>query len=282
MFEKIKKIPKIPGLDSIFMFEKMKKIVKIHPVLIPFSCLKKQKKTKKIHPKTQEGQYLGHPRFFCDFLTSRGLLDENPVLKIPSMDMPEDIPVCLTDDEVLQAYAIAEREQMLCEVVIALNTGLRMAELRRLEWKDVDLKRKQLIVRIAKGKRPRTVPLNQMSRTQLAEQQLRYGHLVYVFPGGETGGHIKSHWCTPTMRSVSWWSKRSIKCLQDEIQTLKDLPKGRTGRGWHALRHTFATRAIKADIDVVTLKDWMGHRKVETTLRYVHVARHYDERIELI
>ena len=90
-------------------------------------------------------------KIFCDFLTSRGLLDENPVLKIPSMDMPEDIPVCLTDDEVLQAYAIAEREQMLCEVVIALNTGLRMAELRRLEWKDVDLKRKQLIVRIAKG-----------------------------------------------------------------------------------------------------------------------------------
>tara|TARA_Y100000589_G_scaffold307764_1_gene323737 strand:- start:15265 stop:16140 length:876 start_codon:yes stop_codon:yes gene_type:complete len=221
-------------------------------------------------------------KIFCDFLTSRGIIDENPVLRIRTMDMPEEVPVCLTEDEVLLAYDIARREDMLCEVTMALNTGLRMEELRRLKWVDVEIDRKQLIVKKAKGKRPRTVPLNQALRTALTQQNERFGSLEFVFPGGEIGGYLKSHWNQPTLRGLNWWSKRSIRCLQREIPTLMNLPTGRTGRGWHALRHTFATRAIKAGIDVVTLRDWMGHRKMETTLRYVHVARHYDDRIELL
>lgn len=48
-------------------------------------------------------------KIFCDFLTSRGIIDENPVLRIRTMDMPEEVPVCLTEDEVLQAYDIARR-----------------------------------------------------------------------------------------------------------------------------------------------------------------------------
>jgi len=70
--------------------------------------------------------------------------------------------------------------------------------------------------------------------------------------------------------------------MQSEIPALQKLPEGRTGRGWHALRHTFATRAARAGIDMFKLKNWMGHRKIETTLRYVHVAQKYDADIERI
>lgn len=219
-------------------------------------------------------------KVFCDFLTTRGILRDNPVLRIPSMEMPEEIPVCLTDAEVQKAYVMAKREDMLCEVTLALNTGLRLQELRRLMWIDVDTERMQLTVKKAKGKRPRTVPLNHLVREQLHKQSKRYGHLQYVFPGGEVGGHVKGHWNQPAMRGVSWWTKRSVKKLQKGLETLRVLPVGRTGRGWHVFRHTFATKCIRADIDVVKLRDWMGHRKIETTLRYIHVARHYDPDIE--
>lgn len=219
-------------------------------------------------------------KVFCDFLACRGYLDENPVLKIPSMDMPEEIPVCLSDEEIRQAGQIGKQVNLECEISLALNTGLRMEELRQLKWADIDLDRKQLTVTKSKGKRPRTVPLNESVRDQLYKQLNQYGHLIFVFPGGKVGGHIKSNWVQPTMRGTCWWGKRSVKVLQREFPTLQNLPSGRTGRGWHIFRHTFATQCIKADIDVVKLRDWMGHRKIETTLRYIHVARHYDPDIE--
>lgn len=223
----------------------------------------------------------GALKVFCDFLACRGYLEDNPVLKIPSFEMPEEIPVCLTDDEIIQAYGIGQRYKMLCEVTLALNTGLRMEEMRQLLWHDIDLGNWQIIVRKAKGKRPRTVPLNEITRKQLVKQKNKYNQFRYVFPGAIGGGHIKSNWNKDIVRGASWWNKKSVKHLQI-LTTLKELPARRTGRGWHALRHTFATRCIKAGIDVVTLRDWMGHRKIDTTMRYIHVARHYDKRIELL
>ena len=49
------------------------------------------------------------------------------------------------------------------------------------------------------------------------------------------------------------------------VKTVKSHQETR-GRGWHALRLTFATRDIKASVDVVTLRDWMGHRMIEAAL----------------
>lgn len=221
-------------------------------------------------------------KVLCDFLAARGYISDNPVHGIKSLQLPQEIPVCLTDSEVKTAYKVAKREHMFCEVTLALNTGLRMAEMRRLKWTDVDLHRKQLIVKIAKGKRPRTVPLNKLSITSLISQKMRFGHMDYVFPGGKGGPYRRNIWDMNIQRGLNWWEKKSLRPLQKAISTLSELPPGRTGRGWHALRHTFATRAILADIDVVKLRDWMGHRKIDTTLKYVHVARHYDPDIELV
>tara|TARA_Y100001933_G_scaffold262865_1_gene322230 strand:+ start:107779 stop:108711 length:933 start_codon:yes stop_codon:yes gene_type:complete len=221
-------------------------------------------------------------KVFCDFLGTRGILQDNPVLRVPSMELPEEIPIFLTDEEVDKLMVIARLDDMFCEVTLALNTGLRMEEMRRLEWRDIDLKFKQLTVRKSKSKRPRTVPLNQRTCKALETQRERYGHLVYVFPGGKGGFYNRGIWTEPKMRSENWWQKLSIRHMQEVIPSLKNLPAGRTGRGWHALRHTFATRAVRANIDMFKLKDWMGHKKIETTMCYVHVSRNYDEDIELL
>jgi integrase len=221
-------------------------------------------------------------KVFCDYLVMHEILEDNPAGKIPTLQSPEEVPVCLSESEIHTLYGVARKFDMMCEVTLALKTGMRMEEMRRLEWIDVDLQRRQLLVRKSKGKRPRTIPLHQQAIEQLKIQQIRYGHLIYVFPAGRGGPNMKHVWDVPQMRGVNWWGRKSIKILQKEIPTLKKLPTRSTGRGWHALRHTFATRAIKADVDVVKLRDWMGHKKIETTLRYIHVARHYDPDIERV
>lgn len=221
-------------------------------------------------------------KVFCDYLLLHNFIQENPTGRMVSLNMPEEVPVCLSNDEVRTAYFVARKHNMLCEVTLALKTGLRMDELRRLCWRDIDISRRQLLVRKSKGKRPRTVPLHKTAITQLVKQHDSYSHLDFVFPAGKGGPGMKCVWSLPKMRGLNWWCRKSIQPMQAAIETLAELPVGSTCRGWHALRHTFATRAIKAGIDVVTLRDWMGHRKIETTMRYVHVDRHYDKRIELI
>ena len=226
--------------------------------------------------------HLSAIKVFCDYLAMRGLIKENPANRLVSLNLPEEIPVCLSDSELHRVYEVAKEHDMLCEVTLALKTGMRMEEMRFLQWEDIDFARKQLIVKKTKSKRPRTIPLNQDVLEQLRHQRNRFGKLLYVFPAGRGGPGNRHVWTLPRYRGINWWSKKSIKIFQTHIPTLKNLPTGNTGRGWHALRHTFATRAVKADIDLLTVRDWMGHRKLETTMRYVHMARHYDERIELI
>lgn len=226
--------------------------------------------------------HLSAIKVFCDYLANRSYITDNPARNVKSLDAPKVLPVCLTDDEYIKIFKVAAKHHFLCEVTVALNTGLRLEELRALKWADVDLQRKQLIVCKSKGKRPRTIPLNKITRSRLKLQQDRFGYLNYVFPGGRGGTHNGGIWSVPKPRGLNWWQKTSVKIMQKHLVTLQELPVGRTGRGWHALRHTFATRCIKADIDIVKLKDWMGHQQLDTTLQYIHVARHYDEAIESI
>ena len=51
---------------------------------------------------------------------------------------------------------------------------------------------------------------------------------------------------------------------------------GISHKGFHALRHTFATRAIECGVDVKALSEIMGHKNVEITLnRYAHCFMEY-------
>jgi site-specific recombinase XerD len=49
-------------------------------------------------------------------------------------------------------------------------------------------------------------------------------------------------------------------------------------RTWHALRHTFATDCARYGVNPWTLQNWFGHKRIEETMRYVHVAQdHWRE-----
>ena len=221
---------------------------------------------------------------FFDYLYFHGHIQNHPLQLHQRLILPETIPVYLPDDDVELLLDMAREEGIWVEVVLALNTGLRMNELRHLKWTDIDLANKQLVVQgqHAKSKRPRTVPLNSKALEVLKAQRRKYRQFRYVFPGGQGGKHNRNVWDKNTMRSYKWWLRLSLDRIRDKIPTIANLPKGSTCRGWHIMRHTFATRLAKAGVDVVKIKDWLGHRSVNTTLRYVHLARHYDPDIELI
>ena len=222
-------------------------------------------------PKTIRNRW-GSISRFLRFLTDTGRLPANPCPRPPLPRLEERLPCYLSEAETRQALRLAARYGIFVEVALALATGLRMGELRRLAWPDIDLEQRRLVVRKSKSKRIRFVPLSAQARQVLRHQRRRTAARQYVFPGrqrrGETG-----------MRRVNWWVQ-VLKPLQEAIPPFRQLAKGSTGRGWHIFRHTFASRLVQKGVSLYKVSKWLGHAQLSTTQMYAHLAEGYDEDIE--
>lgn len=167
-------------------------------------------------------------------------------------------------------------------LAFTLMTGLRVGELCGLRWKDVD--KNQFSVNQAVRRLPnvdgeqaktsiqtnkpkteasiRKIPLSDKARALLDEQRREQiqARLQLGSEWTDTNLVFASAVGTPLdVRNVS-------RLLHSTLEKI-----GATKRGVHALRHTFATRAVESGMDVRTLSEILGHSNVATTLRlYVH------------
>ena len=154
-------------------------------------------------------------------------------------------------------------------IVLCLYTGLRIGELLGLTWEDVDLENGIITVNktVYRGKddagrgclvvdRPKTKASNRLIPLpdyviRMLEEDLRRSGSRFVVPG--KGGERMP--------------VRTYQHLFRRLTERADVPR----KGFHALRHTFATRAVESGMDIRTLADIMGHQNASVTLnRYAH------------
>lgn len=220
---------------------------------------------------------------FCDFLRRRQVLAKNPCRDVKLRKPMEVLPRFLDVDEIAVVLLTARACGIWPEVCLALATGLRMGELARLCWPDVDLERRCLTVRRSKSRRPRIVPLSEPALKALAEQRRKIGSTglkpvpTYVFPARRTWRGGWRYQDKP--RDSSQWG-RSLRPIQDAVPKFRSAPGRSTGRGWHLFRHTFASRAVQAGVSLYKLASWLGHSDVRTTAIYAHLQTGYDGDIE--
>ena len=135
-------------------------------------------------------------------------------------------------------------------VVTALNTGMRKEEILSLEWdKHVDLKHGFILLDVTKNGDRREIPINQTLR-QTLQRIVRRLDSPYVFTDIE-GNRFKD-------------VKRSFHSALRKAG-IKDFR-------FHDLRHSFASQLVMAGVDLATVKELLGHRTLEMTLRYAHLA----------
>ena len=148
-------------------------------------------------------------------------------------------------------------------VVICLYTGLRIGELLALTWEDVDFNKGE--IGISKscycGKHGRAIDRVKTEHSErvipLSKQILRILHSMKKASDCEYV--ISLNGKPVTTRSY----QRSFEILQNKLHIRH--------RGFHALRHTFATRALECGMDVKMLSEIMGHKNSAITLnRYAH------------
>jgi integrase len=135
------------------------------------------------------------------------------------------------------------------EFDLALHTGRRRGEQYRLRWQDVDLKRNFVTARSRHGE-ARRIQINTIAR----------GALLRLRERGDGAGYVCSGYEGPRARDWRHWFEDVIEKAQ-----ISDFR-------WHDLRHTFASRLVMAGVPLRAVQVLMGHKCIETTLRYSHLG----------
>lgn len=132
-------------------------------------------------------------------------------------------------------------------LIVALHTGMRKGEILNLKWKEIDFKRRILMVVKSKNDEKRSIP---MSNT------------LY-----ETLNMIKLRDLSGRVFPLSGWSVRQAFDKTVEKAKIKNFRL-------HDCRHTFATRLVQNGVDLYKVKELLGHKTLAMTMRYAH---HYPE-----
>jgi integrase len=175
----------------------------------------------------------------------------NPVAHVKALAVPNHRLRFLSQDEIARLLDVADAEFKPL-LITALHTGMRRGELFSLTWPDVDFKHGLVRVIQSKSGKSRDIPMNETLRETLQVLPRRIDS-AYVFPG--KGG------------------KAMVDIKKRFHRTLREA--GIAHFRFHDLRHTFASHLVMSGVDLVSVKEFLGHADLKMTLRYAHLAPHH-------
>lgn len=157
-----------------------------------------------------------------------------------------------SDDALQKIYALME-PQAWKETHFAIETCLRASEQYSLKWSNVSFESKSLTIPLSKSGKTRRVPLS--------EQAL---HILRSFDSA-----LESPYVFPD--PLDALQSKNPYHAGDHLKRI--LRKAGLSGNWHLLRHTGATRRLLAGVDLVTVSKILGHRTINTTMRYLHLVQ---------
>jgi len=238
-----------------------------------------------------QAQALSAIVFFYKNVLSKDVSEE---LAFARSRKPKRLPVVLSRNEIRHLFESMSNPHLLLMTKLLYGCGMRLMECIRLRVLDVDFEYKQIIIRQAKGKKDRVVPIplllmddlkHQIDRVEVQHQRDRangYGHVYmpdalsrkypqaetefkwqYVFPAkvisrDPRSGHYRRHHIHESSL------QKAIKRAALHAGISKQVSS-------HTMRHSFATHLLESGSDIRTVQELLGHADVSTTMIYTHV-----------
>ncbi len=176
-------------------------------------------------------------------------------VNLPSLKKEAKLPVILNRSELKELFRAPTLLKHRIVLTLIYSAGLRGREVINLKISDVDFERKTIHVRQSKYKKDRIVPLSDYMALGLHKYLSVVRPHVWLFNGKESDGRY-------SIKGLSWIMREALKKtgIQKEVSL-------------HSLRHSYATHLLEDGVNIVTVKELLGHAHITTTIIYLHVAR---------
>jgi site-specific recombinase XerD len=177
------------------------------------------------------------------------------IVQLPAIKRDTKLPVVLNYQECKALFNAPELLKHRILLALIYSAGLRAREASRLRIADIDSGRMMIHIRQSKYNKDRYVPLSKLILEGLRKYYYACQPVDYLFNGNSPGTPL-------SVRGMQWALREAVKKCR--------LQKGIT---LHTLRHSYATHLLEFGMDIVTIKELLGHERIETTLVYLHVAK---------
>ena len=210
---------------------------------------------------TPSDSYFKHTVYGLRFVFKMRGLDDMRI-ELPSIKHEKKLPVVLSKEEVRKLLKAPKLLKHRILLGVLYGCGVRCGEVRNIRLADLDFDRKMLHVRQGKGNKDRYVPLCDILIRGLKTYIKAEQPVEFLFNGksdGLPGGFLDARY---SQRGVQFVVKQAKK----EAGILKEMSV-------HTLRHTFASHLLEDGLDIQTVKELLGHARIETTMIYLHVIQ---------
>ena len=174
-------------------------------------------------------------------------------IKLPALKNKLKLPVVLNQkemQELLQAPILLKHRVI---IAILYGCGLRCQEVRKLQIQDLDFERNMMHIRQSKGRKDRYVPMGRMLMNEIKNYLMLDKPVKWLFNGKNFNGY----------------SPQGVQRAIREAQRKTFIQKRVTP---HTLRHTYATHLLEQGLDIISIKELLGHSHIQTTMVYLHVV----------
>ncbi|KAA1244893.1 tyrosine-type recombinase/integrase [Aquimarina sp. RZ0] len=179
-------------------------------------------------------------------------------ISLPHIEGSKKLPVVLSQSEIKSFITTPKLLKHRLILSLLYDCGLRRFELLNLQVSDLDFDRKMLHIRQGKGRKDRYVPLGDLVIKGLKIYLETDKPSVWLFTGNDRSG-----------KTVPF-SKGGVQWVIKQARKQSGINKQIT---WHTLRHSYATHLLEMGLDIVSLKEVLGHSCIKTTMMYLHISR---------
>ncbi len=198
-----------------------------------------------------------------NFFYKTTLKEENIKFVIPKRKHQRKLPVIFSRSDLIKLFDAADSLRNRMILITAYSAGLRVSEVISLKPEHIESGRNMIRVEQGKGNKDRYTLLSDKLLKDLKVYWKRYRPKEYLFyPLGNPH--------KPLTKNMAWKifnkakKKAGFKC----------------GRGIHSLRHSFATHLLEDGVDLYSIKTFLGHSSISSTMIYLRLSENRIKKIK--
>jgi len=178
--------------------------------------------------------------------------------QVPKLKFDTYLPFVLSQEDTL--YFINTMENLKHKAIVSLlySAGLRVSEVCKLKYEDINRKKMTIHIRPSKNRSERYAILSEKALTNLTEYWFAFKKPKdWLFPSSKKEGQPI---VTKTVNTF----------IKDHEEKLKWKPRISS----HTMRHCFGSHLYENGVDIVSIKNALGHKSINSTMIYVHLNAH--------